>query len=127
MKKPKTYPLLNAYHRRQSALAVAHNLAQPLRSSADCMKQYHEIRRKTDERLRQTVIHDDPIKGRFQWSMWSRLPDGYGHGILYHDICRPNNGLVAFIRGFEWKNDSKSIIQGYYTMSPAISDVTLSR
>ena len=29
MKKPKTYPLLNATHRKRSALAVAHNLAQP--------------------------------------------------------------------------------------------------
>jgi hypothetical protein len=53
--------------------------------------------------------------------MWSRLPDGYGHGIRYHDVCRPNNGLVAFIRGFEWKNDSKSIIQGYYLRPDAIT------
>jgi hypothetical protein len=85
------------------------------------MKQYHEIRRQTDERLRQPVIHDDPLKGRFQWSMWSRLPDGFGHGISYHDIYRPNSGLVAFIRGFGWKNDPESIIQGYYLQPDAIT------
>jgi len=100
---------------------MAQAAAQPPMSSKEFTKQYYEIRRQTDERLRQTVIHDDPLKGRFQWSMWSRLPDGYGHGIRYHDICRPNNGLVAFIRGFGWKNDSKSIIQGYYIRPDAIT------
>lgn len=125
MKKTKPIPLLNAYHRKQSAISVARNLAQPPMSAEECMAQMDRMKRQKDEYLQQNVVQTDPVTGSIQWSMWSKAPDGgfsLGHGVHYHDAARAGQetDVVAFIRGFRWLREDE-IIQGYYIRADAIT------
>ena len=118
MKKPKAYPLLNAYHMKRSAESVARNLAQPPRTIEQCLAQHERMQQQKAEYLQKNVVHTDPVTGLIQWSMWSAAPDGgfsLGHGVHYHDSARSGqkNDVVAFIRRWRQREPGE-IIQGYY-------------
>jgi hypothetical protein len=125
MKKPKTYPLLNACHRRQSALAVAEMNTQPPRTTEQCLAQYERMQKQKAEYLQKNVVQTDSATGLIQWSMWSEaLDSGFslGHGVHYHDSFRAaqENDVVAFIRRWR-RRDPGEIIQGYYIRPDAIT------
>jgi hypothetical protein len=122
--------LLNDYARRRNAGIFRAAQALPPMSGEEAREQIERLRRAKDDYLQSFVIHTEPLTGRIQWHMWSRVPDGsfgLGHGVHYHDRLRPpSRDIVAFIRGFEWRRPhATDPVRGYYLQPDEFTHVAI--